>query len=323
MTILLMYSTHAATAGHLQRLGSLGPHLRVEVADSESDAAAKVAQADIVLGHRYLRQSLPHATRLRWVQSTAGGVDRLPLHELRSMSVRLTRCSIASPMIARHAVTLAWSLNRAIPQALDHQRQGRWSQDLRLAPLPRTTMVLGLGSIGRAVARLLKADGMQVIGVKQSTAGGTMGDCDRLIVADQWRRWLPSTDWLIAALPLTKATRGMIDESALRDLPSHAIVVNVGHGATLDTESLSRVLQTGHLQGAALDVIQPKPQSAQDPLWQTPRLLITPHVASHQPERGALIESYCERQVDRFLRGQPLEDEVDLTLACERLGCLG
>lgn len=308
-----MYSTHTATPGHLRRLAELAPGCRVALVGSEPEAAMEIAGADIVLGHRYLRQSLPHATRLRWVQSTAGGADRMPLDQLSAMDVRLTRCSIASPIIARHAVTLAWAMARALPQVLDQQRQGNWSANLRLPPLPRTAMVLGLGSIGKEIARLLARDGIDVIGVKQSAQNQHAGDCSRVVGPDAWRPLLPSIDWLMMALPATSQTRGMVDEAALRQLPPHAMVVNVGRGETLDTAALCRALRAGQLHGAALDVFDPKPQGPDDPLWQTPRLLISPHMASHQFERPALIEAFCEQQVARFLRNEPLLDEVDLS----------
>ena len=104
----------------------------------------------------------------------------------------------------------------------------------------------------------------------------------------------------------------MFDETAMRALPGHAVLVNVGRGETLVTQDLSRVLSDGHLGGAALDVVHPEPSGPEDPIWRAARLIITPHVAAHHRERGTAIERFCEEQLLRFATSQPLLDVVDL-----------
>ena len=123
---------------------------------------------------------------------------------------------------------------------------------------------------------------------------------------------LPKADWCFLALPYTAETQNLFTADILRQLPAHAVLVNVGRGETLVTADLCQVLREGHLGGAALDVISPKPQDPGDDLWQTPRLLITPYVASHCQERSTAIEQFCEQQCQRFMAGEPLQDAVDL-----------
>ncbi|MFB2893474.1 D-2-hydroxyacid dehydrogenase [Aerosakkonemataceae cyanobacterium BLCC-F50] len=310
MHILLMYSTHKPSEEHLQRLTAIEPSIRVSVAESEETAIAAAKDADVIFGHRYLIQSLPYTQNLRWVQSTASGVDRLPCVELAQRQVMLTRMTLQSFVIARHAVTLAWAMVRCLPQALEYQKAGIWNQTFDWLPLPRQAIVFGTGNIGRAIAKLLKADGIKVTGVKRTVNGETLAEFDDLCDRQSWFSLLPDMDWCFLALPHTEETRDLFNETAMRALPSHAIIVNVGRGETLVSADLCRVLSAGHLGGAALDVLYPKPTSSADPFWQTPGLIVTPHVAAHHYERSAMMEQFCEQQLVRFINNQPLLDRV-------------
>ena len=307
MRVLLMYSTHAPSDAHLARLADLGAD--VTVVDSEAAAIAAIPEAHVVIGHRYLRQVLPFATDLRWVQSTAGGVDRLPLNALRERGITLTRFSRAAPTIARHAVTLAWSVTRRIPEAVRNQAAARWEPSLDWLPLPRRALVLGAGAIGQAIGMLLQHDGIETSGVRRTPATALPG-FDNVLGEDAWRDVLPHTDWLFLALPSTPDTFHLVGEEELQQLPSHALVVNVGRGETLDTQALCRTLGSGLLGGAALDVVEPEFKQADSVLWRTPRLLITPHVAAHSAERTASIEQFVEDQYRRFVSGEALHDRV-------------
>lgn len=313
MHIVLMYSTHVPSAEHVARLEALHPGTRVTVAGDEENARRAAETANVIFGHRYLRQCLPYAARLQWVQATSGGIDRLPTDALARAGVRLTYMTLFSSVIARHAVALAWAVTRRLPEAWSRQRAGLWDPSLDWLPFPRTAVVFGTGSIGQELALLLGRDGMTVHGVKRTLKpGATVAGFDRLYAASDWREAVSGVDWCFLALPHTPETRGMFDERLLRTLPRHAVLVNVGRGETVVTPDLVRVLNDGHLGGAALDVVYPKPTGPEDPVWATPRLILTPHVAAHHVERSARMEAFCERQFGRFLAGDALVDEVDL-----------
>ncbi|MEM0964497.1 MAG: NAD(P)-dependent oxidoreductase [Bacteroidota bacterium] len=306
MNVLMMYSTHVPTAEHVARIAALGGE--VTVATDEAGALDAAPDAEIIFGHRYLRQVLPVTTRLRWVQSTAGGVDRLPLDGLRERGVQLTRMTAAASIIARHAVTLAWALARNIPTLVRQQDARRWQQPSDWLPFPERALVLGTGSIGKAIAKRLRADGIW-------TAGGRRRDLpdldfDEVRPAGAWAEALPRTDWLFVAAPA--AAGRLVGATEIRALPSHAIVVNVGRGASIDTDALQRALTDGHLGGAALDVFDPTPAGPDDPIWTTPRLTVSPYVAAHHAERHRRTEAMCEAQLARYTQGEPLHDTVDV-----------
>lgn len=312
MNILVMYSTHAPTPHHLDRLRSIVPDGRVRVARDEPDAIAYARDTQVILGHRYLRQSLPAAAGLRWVQTTAGGVDRLPLAELSAMGVTLTRCVVTSPAIARHAVTLAWAVSRRLTDAADRQARGVWDNNFDWPRAPHRAIVFGLGTVGRSIAERLHREGIEVVGVCRGNIAGPVPGVGAVVTDETWREVLPEMDWCFLALPHTPETAGLFDEPTLQALPAHATLVNVGRGETVVNDGLARVLRSGHLAGAALDVVAPQPVGPDDPLWSTPRLLITPHVAAHYAERAAETEAFIERQLARYAAGLPLDRVIPL-----------
>ena len=306
--ILAMYRIFEPSDAHLDRLRVMGGE--VTVAKSEADALTTAGNTDVILGHRYLRQILPHAPRLRWVQSTAGGVDSLPCAALHAAGIMLTRTTHTAPIIARHAHTLAWTLQRQLPEAWTRQRAAQWNPEFVWLPAPRRAGIFGTGNIGRAIAALLQRDGIQTIGIKRSTTEASLPEFNELHAFASARELLPTLDWCFLALPRTPETTGWFTDETLRLLPRHALLINVGRGPTVDSSALTRVLKSGHLGGAALDVVDTESHPAPG-LWEAPRLLLTPHVAAHSAERRANSERFSEEQFARFLKGEPVQEIVD------------
>lgn len=313
--ILVFYSTFAPTAQHLATLRSLAGNEPVHVAENEADAIAHAPNARIVLGHRYLRQILPHVTRLEWVQSTAAGVDILQAPALLKQNVIVSRCPANSEAIAQHALALAWALQRRLPEYVQAQTAGHWLTPTRMAPLPRTALVLGLGSIGQQLARLLRGLGIHVRGTARTANPEKITSCDEYLSPDKWHGALPDTDLLFACLPLTDSTRQQLNRAALAQLPAHAVLVNLGRQGLLDLPALLDALQQGRLWGAALDGLDPIPP-ANSPVWQTPGLLITPKVSAHHPGMQANVEQFIEQQLSRYLHRRPLQAIVSHADLC-------
>ena len=306
----LMYSNFAPSAEHVRRLETLVGVGRVAVADSEASALVHAPSTQIVLGHRYLRQLLPHAPGVRWVQTTAGGFDQLPWQELAARDITLSRNPMNSEAIAHHVVALAWALLRRVPSAVQAQAAGRWAAPFAMLPLPRTALVLGLGAIGTRIARLLRGLGLHVRGTANSATNDQRRACDEFIDANGWQDALPDTDILALALPLDEMKRGCIGTRELAALPRHAVVVNIARDALIDRSALLDALRNGRLGGVALDVLDPIP-AADDALWTTPGLLITPKVSAYHPDMQKTFESFAEAQLQRYLAGAPLEAVVD------------
>ncbi len=309
-----MYSNGQPSLVHVERLKRVRQDLSVAVADSEEIAVRHAADTDVILGHRYLRQVLPHVRRLKWVQSTAAGPHHLLSSDLRRVNPILTRCTVFSDVVAWHAFTLALSLLRRIPEAVKAQQQGVWAHSpFDMLPFPQTAMIFGVGCIGRELAMILRKNGLAVLGVTRKYSPEADAVCDELFCANNsWFEHLHRADLCFITLPLTKSTSRFFDETVLRALPRHAVLVNVGRGGVVDTDALVSILQEGHLGGAALDVVDPAPSSSSDPVWSVPRLLITPKVAVFHPEYQKKLEAFIENQVIRYLRGETLLDIISV-----------
>jgi phosphoglycerate dehydrogenase-like enzyme len=285
MKLLLMYSTHAPSQEHAERLRSMGCEVRV--AGSEEEAIRESSTAEVFFGHRYLRQCLPGAAKLRWVHSTAGGVNHLPIHQLAERRILLSRSICMAGVVARHAHTMAWSLTRGLPQFTIAQSERRWAPAHDWLPLPRKAMVIGLGPIGREIVRLAERDDVAVTCVNRSVKN--------------WHGLLPEMDWIFVAIPACAGTEKLVDRAFLSALKTSAVFVLVGRPETVDLDALCEALRAGNLGGAALDVVPEDWKAPNHPIWATPGLFITPHVAAHAAERPAWIEREAEDQMRCYL----------------------
>ncbi len=310
--LLVMYSNEPPTRDHSARLQRLCPDKEVVVIDSDLAAVAHAADAEIILGHRYLRQTLPHTRALKWIQSTAGGVHHLISPTLQQKGPILTRCPIFADIIALHAFALALAVSRRVPECVRSQERGVWERPSYILPPPQTAMILGMGVIGRSLAATLRANHIAVLGVNRKHTVEVEAACDELLDYESWRRHLGRIDLLFVTLPLTKTTSHLINETVMQALPRHAIIVNVGRSAVIDLPALVIQLEKGQLGGAALDVLDPIPRSKLDSFWSTPNLLITAKAATFFHGRQARLEAFIEAQIKRYTGGIDLLHQVDI-----------
>ncbi|MGC5628296.1 NAD(P)-dependent oxidoreductase [Georgenia sp. Z1344] len=236
---------------------------------------------------------------LRWVQSLAAGTDLFEAAGLPADVVLTSGRGLHDATVAEHAVTLALTVLRRMPQLLAAQRESRWADELRrprsIQPPERVAslidarvLIWGFGSIGQRLAGILSALGASVRGVARSA--GERGGYD-VVAQDGLDAALAETDILVMVLPSTPETELALDARRIALLPDRAIVVNVGRGATLDEDALVDALEAGTLSGAGLDVSEQEPLPPESRLWQAPNLVYTPHVAGYRAHGGKqLIE---------------------------------
>ncbi len=307
--------TYEASAAHLQRLRAVAPESEVVVAGSEEEARAMVADADALLGNRFLLQSLPFATRLRWVQSGSMGVDPILRRAGGRLDGVVLTCArgLYADEVADHAMALLLGVTRGLRSAVESFGARRWDRwSLRTLAGARA-LVLGWGETGRAIGRRLRAFDVSVQGVRRRHEGAPAADGEGVRVHGPatWRAELPSTDVLLVALPLTAATEGSIGGAELDALAPGAIVVNVGRGAVLDEDALFERLRSGRLGGAGLDTLREEPAGPDHPAWSVPGLLLTPHVGRSLEPGVRRWEPLFEENLRRFVRGEPLLHVVD------------
>jgi len=218
------------------------------------------------------------ADKLRWVHCFNAGTDHPIFARLLERGVRLTNSLGASAVpIAHSAIAALLALARRLPRFGAAQRERCWLEAGAVAPpldlAGQTLVVVGLGGIGGEIARLARALGMRVVGVRRSAAREDLR-ADELVPPARLREVLPRADWLALACPLTDETRGWIDAAALALLPDGAHVINVARGEIVDERALTAELQSGRIAGAYLDVFEVEPLPGDSPLWALPNVIV-------------------------------------------------
>jgi phosphoglycerate dehydrogenase-like enzyme len=173
----------------------------------------------------------------------------------------------------------------------------------------RTLLVVGLGTVGTEVARLAKAFGMHVIAVN-GTGRTDLADVEEVRPSRFLSDLLPVAHAVVLTLPLTEATRGMIDAHAISRMRTDAVLVNVGRGGVVDEQALVQALEQGALCGAALDVFATEPLPFDSPLWCLPNVLISPHTAALSIRENERIVTLFTENLRRYLRGDDLIGRV-------------
>ena len=309
-------TSHAANAG--AEIVVLPPESDCRLAD---DACARIDLAffsgDIVPDYsRQFFSALRKAPGLAWLHVFNAGVDHPIYAEMLERGVRLTTSAgTAARPIAQTAVTALLMLARNFPRWLESQRVRRWDP-MRATEAPRdlegqTAVIVGLGHIGREIARLLQAFGLKVIGVRRRPP--EPGDpIDELYAPQELAEVLPRADWLIIACPLTEETRGLVDAGALSKLPRGARIINVARGEIVDENALIDALRSGHLGGAYLDVFQKEPLPPDSPLWGLPNVYVTPHNSPAASGNDQRVFDVFVENLRRWSRSGPLLNEVKL-----------
>jgi phosphoglycerate dehydrogenase-like enzyme len=275
-----------------------------------ADDLAK-AEALYVWGHPHdpWDRVLDAAPALRWVHYTGAGAEHLLTPRFVRSRIRLTNSrGIHTPAVAELAVALLLALAKHLPNRVRAQAAHEWTQELNAGVSGKTLLVIGLGSIGSAVARAARGLGMHVIGVRRSARPGRWAH--QVVSYADLDSVLPRAEYLVLCAPETHATRGLLDARRLRLVPRGAMLVNVARGGLVDESALIEVLREGRLAGAGLDVFASEPLDPRSPLWDMPNVLITPHYPNVHGWERPTVERFIDN-AQRFLAGRPLRDVID------------
>lgn len=253
------------------------------------------------------------APNLRWLQVVSAGADQRPYQPSLKRGVRVTTSAGANAEpVGLTAVTGLMMLARGFPHWLGAQRNCEWSPQLPPhQPLDlrgQTAVIVGMGHVGTVIARSLHAIGVRTIGLRRRVAPAE--HFDEVLPLSALDGLLPKCDWLVLACPLSAETRGLMDARRFALLPRTAGFVNISRGEVVDEAALTDALVNQRLRGAYLDVFTVEPLRADSPLWKLPNVLITPHNSAASVGNYARGVEIFLRNLDAYLRGQPLENEV-------------
>jgi phosphoglycerate dehydrogenase-like enzyme len=278
---------------------------------SREELDARIAEADVLVCSGLWRNDLPQiAPKLRFVQSASAGTDQYDRAVMKAAGIRLASGQgVNANAVSEHAIALMLALLRRIPEARDNQARHFWRGMMgdfskrEDEAGGKTAIVVGLGRIGGRIARLCKALGMHVVGVRQNVAGGPEG-ADEVHSFRDLKALLPRADFLILACPLTEETRNLVDAAALAVLKPTAQVINVARGRVVDEPAIIAALRDGRIAGAALDVTAEEPLPGDSPLWDMPNVLITPHTGGETHKYEDNVLDFMMENIARLQRGE-------------------
>jgi D-2-hydroxyacid dehydrogenase (NADP+) len=323
-TKLLMVVHHRfdlwnAPAWFAELLRTEFPALEVIHRDRYEGVEEHLRNAEILFAFSLRPEQFNSAKKLRWIHAPTAAVHQLLFPELVKSDVVLTNArEVHGPVVAEHVITLILALAKKIPQAARLQQKRTWGQDAiwNDGPRPRevagaTLGLIGLGSIGRTVARMASALGMQVIAVREHPEKERPEGVAAVYVPAQINNLLSQSDYVVVAAPLTEATRRLINADRLAMMRREAYLINVGRGPQVDEAALADALRNRRIAGAALDVFEQEPLPRESPLWELENLLITPHTAGLTEKLWQRHYALFSENLRRYLAREPLLFIVD------------
>ncbi|OGP93179.1 MAG: hypothetical protein A2156_08490 [Deltaproteobacteria bacterium RBG_16_48_10] len=301
---LLIY--HRDSQLYKEALNRRLPQLEIHSTEKPEDALLHIEEADIILSWKIPDDLLKRAKRLVWYASTGAGNEHLVKNPHLSDSVILTKSTVYGEMMAEYVFAYLLYFIRNGSKHLEDQEKRVW-EPIRPKRLQGKVLgVLGLGSVGKEIARRGKQFGMRVIGIKRRPE--PIEDVDQIFGPQDLKKMIPLVDYLVSVLPFTPETYHLLGEKELVLLKEGAILFNIGRGKTIDEEALIRVLKTKKIR-AVLDVFDKEPLPIESELWTLENVIITPH------DSGINIpEEICEGfagNYERWIRGEPLIGLVD------------
>lgn len=262
-----------------------------------------------------LRDALPRMPDLRWIQTASAGVDAVMSPELAERGIVVTNTrGVLDSSIAEWVLGVLLVMVKDLRQTLELQRAHEWRHRESERLGGRRLLVVGAGSVGRGIARLVRAVGMEVDGIARDARTDDV-DFGRVYATGELLDRLPHYEFVVVSAPLTAETRGLIGPAELAAMPPGGRLVNVGRGPVVNQGALLEALRSGHLRGAALDVFEEEPLAADHPFWDRDDVIVSPHQSGDfEGWRAAFTDVFVEN-LRRWRHGEPLQNQVDTRAA--------
>lgn len=312
---------HSFTDAILAKIRAALPDCRVEQFAKLTDAPpAVLADADVLYAGVRLHGLAPQAApRLRWVQSNYAGVDHLIAHPLFADRKLLltTAAGVHAIHMSEYVVMMMLALGHRLPRAVAMMRAKTWDRDYHAyQPLElhgATLGLVGFGALGEAIAQRGLALGMRVLATASRRSAGADPRI-AFVARDGLDDLLARADFIVVCVPLSPATRGLLDAARLARIRPTAFLINIARGEVIDEAALAAALAARRIGGAALDVFATEPLPDDSPLWGLDNVMLTPHIAGQSAHYQDRVSDLFIDNVRRFVNGEPLRNQVDLDL---------
>ena len=313
MKLVLCYPVEGR---HVDQIRSVVPDAEIVDAGQER-VAAELPDCDLFCGHPKVPvpwEEVVRRGRLRWIQSSAAGLDHCLVPSVVESGIVVTSASgVLADQVAEHGIGLAIACTRRLPLFLDQQAKREFVRRPTKDLTDATVGIVGFGGNGRRLARVLVPFHVRILATDYFPVRKP-GHVEFLGGPETLGEILPQVDIVFLCAPLTAATRNLLDAAAFAAMKPGAILVNMARGKMVEENALVDALESGRLDSAGLDVTPDEPPAPESRLWTAPRLIVTPHVGGQSWRRiDAMTDFFCDN-LRRFLGGEPLLNVVDKRL---------
>jgi phosphoglycerate dehydrogenase-like enzyme len=302
-----------STAPYLEAIEAAGLADRVAVDTlprKQKPSAEQMARTEVLMAYAVPPGLLPAMPRLRWAQAMTAGIEGwLALPDLPAeLTLTCARGTHRESMPENIVGALLYAA-KPYAAAAENQRRGQWVPLVAQPLAGKTLGILGLGAIGREVARIAGALGLRVVGTRRRPE--PMADIAEVFPAERTPEVLAQSDFVLLLLPATPKTESFIDEERLAMMKPGAWLLNFGRGQLIRDEALVAAVKAGRIAGAVLDVFRQEPLPAGHPFWSTERIVVLPHIGGPHPQRDRFVARLFVDNLRRFVDGEPLREVVD------------
>ncbi|WP_235852055.1 NAD(P)-dependent oxidoreductase [Niallia nealsonii] len=277
----------------LKQIKAAIPDWNIYMSNTPADWDKHLQDAEVIIGWRskWDQTKLWSNAQLKWIQTWSAGVNSLPLKQLAAQKIQLTSANgVHSYPISETVFALMLSLTRNIHTYVKNQQQKVWDDSNNTLEMhDKTIGIIGVGAIGQETAKLAKAFGMKILGVRHS--GKPVQYVDEMYKQSDLKSILPECDYIVVTLPLTDDTRHLFDKTLFQEMKKSAFFINIGRGEIVSEEDLIAALRNGDIAGAGLDVFETEPLKKTSPLWEMDNVIITPHTSGS-------TEHYAKRVIE-------------------------
>jgi phosphoglycerate dehydrogenase-like enzyme len=308
------------TNNHFEKVFEKFPKIKEKVEIfidwDEDNFNSSMSNSDILLAWNFPTKNLKEISpNLKWIHCISAGVEHLhPLDWIFQGLVLTNNSGIHSKKAGEYGLMSILMLQNHLPKIITNQKNKKFVSLFSNPISGKTIVVAGTGSLGGSMIKLLAPLGANIIGVNKK--GGSVEGCSKVVTTDKIDSVLPQADFLYLALPETSETKNLINRKRLNLLKSSCGIVNIGRQSAMDYDSLCEKLKKNELGGAILDVFSPEPIKPNSKIWDTPNLVITPHVSSDDGESYIrLTLELFMKNLELFIANKPLSNQID-----EKLG---
>jgi D-2-hydroxyacid dehydrogenase (NADP+) len=308
----------------LKRITDISPRIKIMIAadlfrnemrgdtSSKEKLDAMMAEAEVIAGFVPTHNIVNRAPKLKWIQISSAGVERFITEEIRNSSIILTNASgIHAVSISEFVLQLMLMFVKQAPLCLKLKQEKQWKRLTSGVLRDKTVGVIGLGNIGKEVARLSKAFGMRVLAVDADKKPGKARNVDMVSPPSKLIEVIRECDFVVTCVPLTPATAKMIGEKEFKAMKPTAYFINIARGGIVDEDVMIRALEEKWIAGAGLDVFATEPLPVESKLWEMPNAILSFHISGTMENYFELANELFLKNLKRYVEGKKLFNVVD------------